>query len=129
MFTMLSKLVKVAAGAATFFVAAWPINASADIFITTASIRRGDLTIEGRIRRTDDPTVEIKINSTRTVKVKSTATGGFRWTSQEFPATCVVKVTSGSHSRDVVIQNCGPVGPQGPPGPPGPPGASEPKRD
>lgn len=29
---MLSKLVNVAAGAATCFVAAWPINASADIF-------------------------------------------------------------------------------------------------
>lgn len=126
---MLSKLVNVAAGAATCFVAAWPVNASADIFITTASIRRGDLTIEGRIRRTDDPTVEIQINPTRTVKVKSTATGGFRWTGQEFPATCIVKVTSGSHTRDVVIQNCGPAGPPGPPGPAGPPGSSEPSKD
>lgn len=35
---MLSKQVNVAAGAATCFVVAWPINATADIFITTASM-------------------------------------------------------------------------------------------
>lgn len=119
---MLSKLVIVAAGAATCFVAAWPINTYADIFITSASIRRGDLTIEGRIRRTHDPVVEIKISPTKTVKVKSTATGGFKWVGQEFPATCIVRVSSGSHTRDVVIRYCGPAGPAGPAGPPGPPG-------
>ncbi|GEM_PF-4812008 len=104
------------------FVTAWPINAYADIFITSASIRRGDLVIEGRIRRTGDPNVEIKISPTKTVRVESTATGGFRWIGQEFPPTCIVTITSGSHTRNAVIQNCGPVGPPGPAGPQGPKG-------
>lgn len=118
---MTSKLVG-AVAAAICFVTAWPITAYADIFITTASIRRGDLIIEGRIRRTGDPNVEIKISPTKTVKVESSATGGFRWVGQEFPTTCIVTITSGSHARNALIQNCGPVGPPGPAGPPGPKG-------
>lgn len=123
---MLSKLVSAAAATATCLVAAWPVNASADIFITSASIRRGDLVIEGRIRRTRDPNVEIKISPAKTVKVESTATGAFRWTGTEFPTTCVVTITSGSETRDAVIQNCGPAGPPGPEGQPGPTGSAGP---
>ncbi|MBN9147706.1 MAG: hypothetical protein J0I83_05800 [Nitrobacter sp.] len=123
---MLSKLVSTAAAAVTCFAAAWPISASADIFITSATIRRGDLVIEGRIRGTRDPNVEIKINPAKTVKIESTGTGAFRWSGAEFPSTCIVTITSGSQTRDAVIQNCGAAGAPGPAGPPGPTGPAGP---
>ena len=114
--------------------AAWLVtssgNAQAEILITTASISRGELVIAGRVRRVRDPKVEIKINPTKTVQVESTSTGGFRWVGAEFPSTCIVKITSGPDTRDVVIQNCGlpgPVGPAGPAGPAGPMGPAGPK--
>ena len=97
-------------------------DADAEILISTASISRGELVIAGRVRRPRDPNVEIKISPTKTVQVKSTSTGGFRWIGPEFPSTCIVKITSGPDTRDVVIQNCGLPGPAGPPGPPGPAG-------
>lgn len=118
---MTSKLVG-AVAATICFATAWPVNAYADISVTNAGIRRGDLIIEGRIRRTGDPNVEIRISPTKTVKIESSPTGGFRWIGQEFPPTCIVTITSGSHSRNAVISNCGPVGPAGPAGPPGPKG-------
>lgn len=123
---MLPKLVSAAAIAATCFTVAWPISASADISVTNASIRRGDLVIEGRIRRTGDPNVEIQISPAKTVKVQSAATGAFKWMGPEFPTTCTVTITSGSETRDAVIQNCGPAGPPGPEGPPGPAGSAGP---
>jgi hypothetical protein len=110
-------------------------NAHAEILITTATISQGELVIVGRVRRPRDPDVEIKISQTRTVQVKGTSTGGFRWIGPEFPSTCIVKITSGPDTRDVVIQNCGlpgpagPAGPQGPAGPIGPKGAPGPKGD
>ena len=123
---MLSKPVSTAAVAAICSVAAWPLDASAEIFVTTASITRGELVIVGRVRRPREPSVEIKINPTKTVRVESTPTGGFRWIGAEFPSTCIVKVTSGPDTRDVVIQNCGLPGPAGPPGPTGPSGPAGP---
>lgn len=105
-------------------------NAHAEILITTATISQGELAIVGRVRRPREPDVEIKIGPTRTVQVKGTSTGGFRWIGPEFPSTCIVKITSGPDTRDVVIQNCGlpgPAGPAGPQGPAGPPGAPGPK--
>lgn len=102
-------------------------NAHAEILITTASISRGELVIAGRVRRPRDTNVEIKINPTKTVQVQSTSTGGFRWIGPEFPSTCIVKITSGPDTRDVVIQNCGLPGPVGPPGPAGPMGPAGPK--
>jgi hypothetical protein len=107
-------------------------NAHAEILITTATISQGELVIVGRVRRPREPDVEIKISPTRTVQVKGTSTGGFRWIGPEFPSTCIVKITSGPDTRDVVIQNCGlpgPAGPQGPAGPIGPTGAPGPKGD
>ena len=97
-------------------------NAQAEILISTASISRGELVIAGRVRGVRDPNVEIKISPTKTVQVVSTSTGGFRWIGPEFPSSCIVKITSGPDTRDVVIQNCGLPGPAGPPGPPGPAG-------
>jgi hypothetical protein len=70
--------------------------------------------------------VEIKISPTKTVQVKGTSTGGFRWIGPEFPSTCIVKITSGPDTRDVVIQNCGLPGPAGPPGPAGSTGPAGP---
>ena len=116
-------------GTAVVVTTAWLVtlsgNARAEILITTASISRGELVIAGRVRRLREPKVEIKISPTKTVQVESTSTGGFRWIGPEFPSTCIVKITSGPDTRDVVIQNCGlpgPVGPSGPAGPPGPAG-------
>ena len=107
-------------------------NAHAEILITTATISQGELVIVGRVRRPREPDVEIKISPTKTVQVKGTSTGGFRWIGPEFPSTCIVKITSGPDTRDVVIQNCGlpgPAGPAGPQGPAGPTGAPGPKGD
>ena len=105
----------------------WGGSAHAEIFITTARISQGDLVIVGRVRRPREPKVEIKISPDKTVQVESTATGGFRWIGPEFPSTCIVKITSGPDTKDVVIQNCGLQGPAGPPGPPGPMGPAGPK--
>lgn len=116
---MLAKLINVAA---TGFAIAWAGDAYAEIFITTANITRGELVIVGRVRRPREHSVEIKISPTKTVKVESTPTGGFRWIGPEFPSTCIVNISSGPDTRDVVIQNCGLPGPPGPAGPPGPPG-------
>jgi hypothetical protein len=107
-------------------------NAQAEILITTATISQGELVLVGRVRRPREADVEIKISPTKTVQVKGTSTGGFRWIGPEFPSTCIVKITSGPDTRDVVIQNCGlpgPAGPQGPAGPMGPTGAPGPKGD
>ncbi|MEY9403469.1 hypothetical protein ABIF66_001126 [Bradyrhizobium japonicum] len=97
------------------FAIAWTESAHAEIFITTATISQGELVIVGRVRRPREPSVEIKISPSKTVKVESTSTGGFRWIGPEFPSTCIVKITSGPDTRDVVIQNCGLPGPAGPP--------------
>ena len=110
-------------------------NANAEILITTATISQGELVIVGRVRRPREPGVEIKISPSKTVQVESTSTGGFRWIGPEFPSTCIVKITSGPDTREVVIQNCGlpgpagPRGPEGPPGPAGPMGPAGPKGD
>jgi hypothetical protein len=104
------------------FAIAWTESAHAEIFITTATISQGELVIVGRVRRPREPSVEIRIGPSKTVKVESTSTGGFRWIGPEFPSTCIVKITSGPDTRDVVIQNCGLPGPAGPPGPTGPAG-------
>jgi hypothetical protein len=104
----------------------WDGNAHAEIFITTAAITRGELTIVGRVRRPREHSVHIKINPSKTVQVESSSTGGFRWIGPEFPSTCIVEITSGEDKREVVIENCGLPGPSGPPGPAGPPGPTGP---
>jgi len=127
---MPTKLIGTVAVASTACLLTLSGNAQAEILITTATISRGELVIAGRVRRPRDPKVEIKISPTKTVQVESTSTGGFRWVGTEFPSTCIVKITSGPDTRDVVIQNCGlpgPVGPPGPAGPPGPVGPAGPK--
>jgi hypothetical protein len=123
---MRAKLIGTVAVVATAWLVTLSENAHAEILITTASISRGELVIAGRVRRPRDPNVEIKISPTKTVQVESTSTGGFRWVGPEFPSACVVKITSGPDTRDVVIQNCGLPGPAGPPGPTGPPGPAGP---
>jgi hypothetical protein len=134
-FAMRAKLIGAVVAVTTACVITWGGNAHAEILITTATISQGELVIVGRVRRPRDPDVEIKISQTRTVQVKGTSTGGFRWIGPEFPSTCIVKITSGPDTRDVVIQNCGlpgpagPAGPQGPAGPIGPKGAPGPKGD
>jgi hypothetical protein len=100
----------------------WGGNARAEIFITTAAITRGELTIVGRVRRPREHSVHIKISPSKTVQVESSSTGGFRWIGPEFPSTCVVEISSGDDKREVVIENCGLPGPRGPAGPPGPAG-------
>ena len=108
-------------------------SAHAEIFITTASITRGELVIVGRVRRPRDHTVHIKISPTKSVEVESSSTGGFRWIGVAFPSTCIIEITSGDDRKDVVIQNCGlpgppgPTGPAGPSGPPGPVGPAGPR--
>ena len=124
---MLAKLIGASVAATTALVITWGGSADAEIFITTARISQGELVIVGRIRRPREPQVEIKISPNKTVQVESTSTGGFRWIGPEFPSTCIVKITSGPDTRDVVIQNCGLQGPAGPPGPPGPMGPPGPK--
>jgi hypothetical protein len=119
---MRTKLIGTVAVVSTACLVTLSGNAHAEILITTASISRGELVVVGRVRRPRDPNVEIKISPIKTVRVESTSTGGFRWVGPEFPSTCIVKITSGPDTRDVVIQNCGLPGPVGPPGPPGPPG-------
>lgn len=124
---MHAKLILAAATIAS--VITWREEAHAEILITNATISRGELVIVGRVRRPREPNVEIKISPSKTVKVESTSTGGFRWIGTEFPSTCIVKITSGPDTKDVVIQNCGPAGPPGPAGPTGPvgpPGAAGP---
>lgn len=124
---MLAKPVGTVAVLATAVAMIWTENAYAEILITTANITRGELVIVGRVRRPREPTVEIKISPSKTVKVEGTSTGGFRWIGPDFPSTCIVKITSGPDTRDVVIQNCGLPGPPGPPGPQGPPGPPGPE--
>ena len=125
---MLAKPVGTVAALLTASAVVCAGSAHAEILITTATISQGELVIVGRVRRPREPSVEIKISPIKTVKVESTSTGGFRWIGPEFPSTCVVKITSGPDTRDVVIQNCGlpgppgPAGPAGPAGPIGPPG-------
>jgi hypothetical protein len=127
---VLAKLVvRAAIAATTACVITWGEVARAEILITTAAISRGDLTIVGRVRRPREPSVQIKINPNKTVQVESTETGRFTWIGPEFPSTCVVNISSGADTKDVVIQNCGlpgPAGPTGPTGPAGPPGPAGP---
>lgn len=104
---MLAKPIGTVAALMTAYAVTCTGNAHAEILITTANISQGELVIVGRVRRPRKPGVEIKISPSKTVKVESTSTGGFRWIGPEFPATCVVKITSGPDTRDVVIQNCG----------------------
>jgi hypothetical protein len=122
---MLARLIGVAA-VTTACVIASSENARAEIFITTAAITRGELVIVGRVRRPREHSVHIKISPNKTVQVESSLTGGFRWIGPEFPATCIVEITSGEDKREVVIENCGLPGPPGPSGPPGPPGPAGP---
>jgi hypothetical protein len=126
---MLAKLIRAVVITAATCVITWGGNARAEILITTAAISRGELTIVGRVRRPRDPSVQIKINPSKTVHVESTSTGGFRWIGLEFPSTCMVEITSGADKREVMIQNCGLAGPAGPPGPAGPMGPPGPKGD
>ena len=123
---MPAKLVCVVAVVSTVCVTTWGTKARAEILITTAAIARGELTIVGRIRRAREPSVQIKINPSKTVQVEGSPTGGFRWIGTEFPSTCVVEISSGADKREVLIQNCGLAGPAGPPGPPGPAGPQGP---
>jgi len=123
---MLAKLSRAVAAVITIGVITWSENARAEILITTAAITRGELVIVGRVRRLREPTVQLKINPSKTVQVESSSTGGFRWIGTEFPSTCIVEITSGEDKREVVIGNCGLPGPAGPPGPPGPAGPSGP---
>jgi hypothetical protein len=123
---MLARFIGTVLAATMVCVTTWDGNAYAEILITTASISRGELVIVGRVRRPREPSVEIKISPSKTVQVESTSTGGFRWIGPEFPSTCIVKITSGPDTKDVVIQNCGLPGPAGPPGPTGPPGPAGP---
>jgi hypothetical protein len=123
---MRAKLIRVIGVVATVCVITSGGYARAEILITTAAISRGELTIVGRVRRAREPSVRIKINPNKEVEVKSTPTGGFRWIGTEFPATCIVEISSGDDKREVLIQNCGVAGPAGPPGPVGPPGPAGP---
>ena len=108
---MQTKLIGAVGAVTAACVITWGGNAHAEILITTATISQGELVIVGRVRRLREPDVEIKISPSKTVQVKGTATGGFRWIGPEFPSTCIVKITSGPDTRDVVIQNCGLPGP------------------
>lgn len=116
---MLARFIGTVLAVITVCVTTWDGNAYAEILITTATISRGELVIVGRVRRPREPGVEIRISPNKTVQVESTSTGGFRWIGPEFPSTCIVKITSGPDTREVVIQNCGLPGPAGPPGPAG----------
>jgi len=117
-----ARLIRAASVIAAVGVIIWVGNARAEILITTAAISRGELTIIGRVRRAREPSVQIKINPSKTVQVDGSPTGGFRWIGTEFPSTCVVEITSEEDKREVLIQNCGLAGPAGPPGPAGPKG-------
>jgi hypothetical protein len=121
-FAMLAKLIRAVVAVTTACVITWGGNAHAEIFITTAAISGGALVIVGRVRQPREPSVQIKINPSKTVQVESSRTGGFRWIGPEFPSTCMVEITSGEDKREVLIQNCGLAGPAGPPGPAGPTG-------
>jgi hypothetical protein len=123
---MFAKLIRAIVAVTTTCLIAWGGNARAEILITTAAISRGELTIVGRARRPREPSVHIKISPTKTVQVESSSAGGFRWIGPEFPATCIVEISSGEDKRDVVIQNCGLPGPAGPRGPAGPTGPAGP---
>jgi len=124
-----ARLIRAASVIAAVGVIIWVGNARAEILITTAAISRGELTIIGRVRRAREPSVQIKINPSKTVQVDGSPTGGFRWIGTEFPSTCVVEITSEEDKREVLIQNCGLAGPAGPPGAAGPPGPAGPKGD
>jgi len=129
---MLAKLIGAVAVVTTACVITWGGNARAEIFITTATITRGELVIVGRVRRPREHSVRIKMSPSKTVQVESSSTGGFRWIGPEFPSTCIVEITSGEDKREVVIEKCGlpgPLGPAGPPGPVGPMGPAGPKGD
>lgn len=126
---MPARLIRAASVIAAVGVIIWVGNARAEILITTAAISRGELTIIGRVRRAREPSVQIKINPSKTVQVDGSPTGGFRWIGTEFPSTCVVEITSEEDKREVLIQNCGLAGPAGPPGAAGPPGPAGPKGD
>jgi len=121
-----AKLIRAVLAATAAYAITWGEVARAEILITTAAIARGDLTIVGRVRRPHEPGVQIKINPNKTVQVESTATGRFTWIGPEFPTTCVVNISSGPDTKDVVIQNCGLPGPAGQPGPVGPAGPAGP---
>jgi hypothetical protein len=121
---MLAKLIRAIAAVTIGCVITWGGNARAEIFITTAAITRGELVIVGRVRRPREHSVHIKISPSKTVQVESSSTGGFRWIGTEFPATCIVEITSGEDKREVVIEKCGLPGPAGPAGPPGPAGTA-----
>ena len=123
---MLAKLIRAVVAVTTACAITWGGNARAEVFITTAAISGGELVIVGRIRQPREPSVQIKINPSKTVQVESSRTGGFRWIGPEFPSTCMVEITSGEDKREVLIQNCGLPGPAGPAGPAGPPGPAGP---
>jgi hypothetical protein len=124
---MLAKPVRAVLAVATACLITCDGSAHAEIFITTASITRGELVIVGRVRRPREDSVRIKISPSKSVQVESSATGGFRWIGVAFPSTCIVEIVSGDDRKEVVIQNCGLPGPPGPPGPAGPAGPPGPK--
>ena len=76
---MLAKLIRAVAAVTTASVITWGGNVHAEIFITTAAITRGELTIVGMVRRPREHSVNIKISPSKTVQVESSSTGGFRW--------------------------------------------------
>jgi hypothetical protein len=92
---MFTKLIRAIVAVTTTCLIIWGGNARAEILITTAAISRGELTIVGRVRRSREPSVHIKISPNKTVQVESSSTGGFRWIGPEFPSTCIVEISSG----------------------------------
>ena len=67
---MPARLIRAVVAIAAACVCSWSGNARAEILITTAAISRGELTIVGRVRRPRDPSVQIKINPSKTVHVE-----------------------------------------------------------
>ncbi len=86
-FAMRAKLIGAVVAVTTACVITWGGNAHAEILITTATISQGELVIVGRVRGAREPGVEIKISPSKTVQVKGTSTGGFRWIGPEVPST------------------------------------------
>ena len=79
---MLAKPIGAVVAVTTAWLITWGGNAHAEILITTATISQGELVIVGRVRRLRETGVEIKISPSKTVQLKTTSTGGFRWIGQ-----------------------------------------------
>ncbi|WP_188311799.1 hypothetical protein [Salinarimonas soli] len=92
--------------------------AAAQFSIHAARVAAGDLWILGVV---NEPGATVSLDDLFTTKADSR--GRFEFRVPYHPPYCMVRLSTGLHTRNAVVAQCGQLGPRGEPGPAGPPGA------